>query len=340
MTSLETVATTTSSKRRQRHNTPVCNPLTGMLAGLKHRAGLAVFLFSVGWAATGCDSGPEMKLEVVLNPYEQVDWQVTDRQKANFHTHTTQSDGHFVPHKVVDLYHEHGYSVLAITDHDHLTWPWTNFASMQASDLSWRRYQQGEIDRPDGYENRDPDMLGMFAPPGNELSRNHHTVSLFSEFQAPLKDLHGVLEDLAEFSTKGLAMLAHPAMHWPGWFAPETGLRIELVPEIRQATTADFTVESWFRTEDTGRNIIMGNFGFGAGALNLELHSGNRLRVYVDPAGRGADGAATTDLSVDPGYSITDGQWHHLAAVRQAGEVRLYLNGEQVARTADTAGAY
>jgi hypothetical protein len=256
---------------------------------------LLLFLFT-GFIAGRCESAPA--LEVALNPYEQVDWEVTDRQKANFHTHTTQSDGHFVPHKVVDMYVDQGYAVLAITDHDHVTWPWTAFEEMQASRLSWNRYRAGQIERPDGYENRDPDLLGIYGPPGNELSRNHHTISLFSEFEAPLKDLHGVLGDMAAFSDQGLAMLAHPAMHWPGWFAPETGLRIPLQPSIRQVTRGDFTLESWFRTQDRGRNILMGNFAPGrAGSLNLELHTDNRIRVYIQPPS--GEGVSTVDLNVE-----------------------------------------
>ena len=37
--------------------------------------------------------------------------------KANLHTHSTLSDGEFPPQEVIRLYREHGYSVLAFTDH-------------------------------------------------------------------------------------------------------------------------------------------------------------------------------------------------------------------------------
>lgn len=308
------------------------------IRAMKPRAFTTLMVAAI--ALSACQPSPETRLEVVLNPYQEVDWSVSDRQKANFHTHTTQSDGHYVPHKVVDMYHEQGYSVLALTDHDHVTWPWTEFTSMEASELAWERYQRGDIERPDGYENRDPEMLGMFGPPGNELSRNHHTISLFSEFEAPLEDLHGVLDDMAEFSSQGLAMLAHPTMHWPSWFAPQVGASIPLNPELREVTLGDFTIESWFRTQDTGRNILMGNGGSSDGVLNLELHNDNHIRVYVDPANDDVEGVETTDLSIDPGVPVTDGEWHHLAAVRRGADVILYLNGEEAARTEDTAGAY
>ena len=41
--------------------------------------------------------------------------------KGNLHTHTTNSDGKLSPQETVDLYREHGYDFLAITDHRRLT---------------------------------------------------------------------------------------------------------------------------------------------------------------------------------------------------------------------------
>ena len=38
--------------------------------------------------------------------------------KANLHSHTTLSDGLLTPEEVKALYKEHGYSIVAFTDHD------------------------------------------------------------------------------------------------------------------------------------------------------------------------------------------------------------------------------
>lgn len=145
----------------------------------------------------GCAQKPEM----VLNPYENVNWDNAGRHKANFHTHTTQSDGLYPPHEVVDRYNEMGYSILAITDHDLVTYPWSAFADMR-----------------DGYENRDPLSSGMLSVVGNELSRHHHTLSLFSDFKARERDLDMVLTNMAAYSDDAIAVIAHPAMHWPRQF--------------------------------------------------------------------------------------------------------------------------
>ena len=62
-----------------------------------------------------------------------------------------------------------------------------------------------------------------------------------------------------------------------------TGLRIAITEPFRDVTRSDFTIEARFKTTDQGRNILMGNYDGKAGALNLELHQGNTVRVYVQP---------------------------------------------------------
>jgi len=149
---------------------------------------------------------------LVLNPYEEVNWDLTTHHKANFHAHTTQTDGNYPPHEVVDQYHQLGYSLLSLTDHDRITYPWTDFSELN-----------------DQYQDRDPDSLGMLAIVGNELSRHHHTLSLFTDFQAQSQDLDVVLKNQADHSGDALAVLAHPAMHWPRQFDTEGELTDSVV---------------------------------------------------------------------------------------------------------------
>ncbi len=57
---------------------------------------------------------PEPSSNPLVNPFEQPgQW-----HKANLHTHTTTSDGDSSVEERVKQYREHGYSVLAITDHE------------------------------------------------------------------------------------------------------------------------------------------------------------------------------------------------------------------------------
>lgn len=253
---------------------------------------------------------------LVVNPYEGIDWAVAARHKANFHTHTTESDGRLSPAQTIDEYRQRGYTVLSLTDHDRSTFPWQKW-------------------------DRDPATLGMLAIVGNELSRHHHTLSLFSDFATPNRDLPAVLGELAAHSEQGLAVICHPAMHWPRDFGPPPGLQTPIAPALRRITLGDFTIETWFRTSKTGRNILLGNFSAGGtGALNLELHTENRVRIYVQPpTGTGR----TTDLNLQAdqiGINTRDGEWHHLAGVRRDGTVFLFLDGKSVGRVQDTAGSY
>lgn len=61
------------------------------------------------------------------------------------------------------------------------------------------------------------------------------------------------------------------------------GLKIAMKKPLQEVTRSDFTLEARFQTTDKGRNILMGNYDGKAGALNLELHQDNTVRVYVQP---------------------------------------------------------
>lgn len=250
---------------------------------------------------------------LVVNPYAEIDWNRIRQYKLNAHTHTTESDGRLSPQQVIDEYHARGYHALAITDHDRCTWPWTVF-------------------------DRDPAALNMLAIAGNELSRHHHTLSLFTRFETQERDHDAALAGVAEAG--GMAILCHPAMHWVRQYDTPPTLRVPLVPTLRRLPRGDFTIEAWFRTTNAGRNILLGNYSGGyAGALNLELHTDNRVRVYVQPSGTGK----TIDINVSGttlGIDTRDGQWHHLAGVRRDGTILLYLDGWLAGQQMDHAGAF
>lgn len=124
---------------------------------------------------------------ITVNPYETTNWQEDLRHHGNFHTHTTESDGKQAPVDVVDAYHAIGHTVLAITDHNKHTWPWTSFG-------------------------RDPQQLHMIAIPGNELSHHHHTLSLFNDLVTDTKDHETALTQVLDKG--GISVLAHPGRYW------------------------------------------------------------------------------------------------------------------------------
>ena len=140
--------------------------------------------------AAGCAGGSEAGSPgantLVVNPYAEVNWSAA-QYTANLHTHTTQSDGHMGPARVIDEYHQRGYDILALTDHNLNTWPWQDFG-------------------------RDPASLGMLAVPGNELSRHDHTGALFCELETDETDHDAALGEVA--AAGGLAILYHPGRYW------------------------------------------------------------------------------------------------------------------------------
>jgi hypothetical protein len=84
-----------------------------------------LFLFLIFFVLSGCslikfEKGKEI---IILNPYKDIKWERVKRYKANLHTHSTKSDGLETPEKVISLYKERGYSILAITDHYYVTFP-------------------------------------------------------------------------------------------------------------------------------------------------------------------------------------------------------------------------
>lgn len=342
-------------------------------------SGLATLAFlsrrAFGFGSGGIGSSGD--LELVLNPYQGINWSSVDHHKANFHTHTNGhklmpdgtviyangviigpdgqqkrgrvsghnhewrdphpdfvnaegrqmgSDGSLLVDEVIDAYHGLGYTILALTDHDRVTWPWESFG-------------------------RDPKDLGMLAVVGNEPTRSiHHFLSLFTDYEpdfsgrvggsAPLAErnaqLDGLLAGVAE--SGGLSVMAHPSADrfgWPGHFTENQvgSLDVPLEPDLRAITNGDFTVETWFRTDDAGRGVLFGNYESpGKVALNLELQSRNQVRVFLHTP----DAAPNVNLVVDAntiGVNTRDGRWHHLAATREGASVRLYLNGREVARS-------
>lgn len=91
---------------------------------------------------TGCYSGIEIQ-----NPYSQVDWKKDGLYKANLHTHTARSDGSVTPQGVVDNYSKLGYHILAISDHNEMTYPWTEFEKLGSTNQLMDRLATGKIEQ-------------------------------------------------------------------------------------------------------------------------------------------------------------------------------------------------
>jgi len=138
---------------------------------------------------------------VLANPYQEVDWDRHAQYKANLQTHTWKSDGVHSVARVIDAYQRAGYHILALTDHDVVTWPWEAYG-------------------------RNPEELGMLAVQGNEVSHAHHIGSYFCDYSIagrrylPIIGATGPGVNVSEQEILhgigregGLAVLFHPGYH-------------------------------------------------------------------------------------------------------------------------------
>ena len=69
------------------------------LSGRPWRSG---YFFAVLMAAALALPPLAWGAELLLNPYEGVDWATFEQHRANLHTHTTESDGDSSPDVVID----------------------------------------------------------------------------------------------------------------------------------------------------------------------------------------------------------------------------------------------
>ncbi len=210
-------------------------------------AAVVAVLVCAGWLSVHLEAG-----RVVLNPYEGIDWETTEQHRANLHTHTTHSDGSKAPHERIDEYHEHGYTILSLTDHDTynprgpLTYPWTDLAESSY----WTEWEPGTLllkhhivlhnrvhyrclashhssaatepgegadwqavwELTPAWENRDPQELGMVAVQGVEVSSTFHIGSHFNDFTGEGASNEDYV--LREIQARdGLAQFFHPGRY-------------------------------------------------------------------------------------------------------------------------------
>ena len=117
----------------------------------------------------------------ISNPYEGVNWASWQQHFASLHNHTTVSDGDSTPVAVINALADSGYTIVALTDHSKLNWPWP----------------------------ATPKAEGMLAVQGNELSKYHHILSLFNDYNDNKSS--GEEESIQRVQEKGgLSVMNHP----------------------------------------------------------------------------------------------------------------------------------
>ena len=154
-------------------------------------------LILLGSFLASCQETSSGPVATITNdPYEGIEWDNVYRLKSSLHVHTVNStiehgveEGTTVtPAEQIARYEELGYDVLAITDHDYITYPWSEY---------------GVSDSP------------MISIKGNELSKNDNMCAYFCDWldrpgEGPEKTV-GFEESIEQASAAGgIIYLAHP----------------------------------------------------------------------------------------------------------------------------------
>lgn len=129
---------------------------------------------------------------------------------------------------------------------------------------------------------------------------------------------------------------SHHALQFSEATSPIDYADLSLPAAIGAITQGAFTVETWFKTSDTSRGVLLGTYyGDIKNDLDFEVYNG-KLRGHIGSP------TAVTDFQSSGHPSVADGQWHHGAFVRDAagGTVRLYLDGVQRGSTTDLSGSF
>src|SRR6185369_9516618 len=176
----------------------------------------------------------------VTNPYAGVDWATFSHYRADLHVHTLQSDGCHSVSEVVKAFHDLGFAILSITDHDVLEpnhCPLRDAAT--PAQIEFGAYATEQSPYPDprpptfpadttwpwtAYGAPSPAELGMLGIEGSELTCSYHVNSFFIDYgmREPCPRSDSIIDEkLLEVARRGgLAVLNHPdTKQPPEWFA-------------------------------------------------------------------------------------------------------------------------
>jgi len=166
----------------------------------------------------------------IVNPYKTVDWESFGQYKADFHSHTNESDGGNTAVEMIEDHYAKGFDILAITDHNFTNTEWdrTDRTHMEGKEyLTSERLE--EINT-----GADRDGRGMVAVTySNEQSKSDHLNTFWSDFNnqsgATLESNIATAEGLG-----GISHINHPGRYTGARKAAtlEEGERISKDPAV------------------------------------------------------------------------------------------------------------
>lgn len=160
------------------------------------------------------------KMYSITSPYEQVDWDSFGQYTADFHAHSTNSDGGVLMKDTVEDHYSKGYDILAMTDHNYLTTRWSEgnnglTAEREAElEAGVGRNGKGMIDIYESDEQSVVDHINSFFAP----FRNQSGATMASTIQS--------VEELG-----GITHINHPGRYTGGKKGGEEGIAASNNPE-------------------------------------------------------------------------------------------------------------
>ena len=151
----------------------------------------------------------EEKRIVIHNPYKDVEWEKYDQYKANFHSHTTESDGKNKPVEMIEEHYRQGYDVVAMTDHNFL------FKGIDRTDTG-KDYvtpeRRAELEAGIGRDGRKI----TFIPHSDEQSRHDHVNTFWTDYNNPI--VGASMEESIKQAEQlgGISHINHPGRYTGG----------------------------------------------------------------------------------------------------------------------------
>lgn len=180
----------------------------------------------------------------------------------------------------------------------------------------------GSYSKPSGDPNWNDVMLLMAgsSSTADQSSRGNHPDSIVGTVSVTsTTGPYGTTQDVLDFTDTANKRILFPVVD-----PTLTDLRI---PDYGNGTA--WTLETWFKTSDTGNLQRM--FGIGNNTGNWEGTSGGEVELAINSANKISIRVINTALKSDT--IVTDNNWHHVAAVYDGSTLKLYLDGVRVGNT-------
>jgi len=225
-----------------------------------------VLLFSGGAFTVPTAAAPPSNEIFLFNPYRNVDFSASGwgRYRADFHTHTTNSDGTYSPQELVRQASLVGIDIMAIADHD--DWRFGRWDNLNEAhpDHTVLTYSQvvGNRDLGNNEPNNDSsraqtwpwadfgvtDNHNLVPIQATELTRFHHVGNFFTNFSdvTNSRSATGVWEQIEQATEHGQGKERFEIFH------PERQITAEFNRSIGRATDTPTTVQQrmdWLNNE-------------------------------------------------------------------------------------------